>query len=96
MINSKTRATLRKFAQTQVSVCQIGKGGLSPQVLNSVREALIARELIKVTVLESCEKSARELADELAEILKAEVIQVIGAKFVLYKKNPNIKSSLLI
>ena len=95
MINSKTRAYLRKLAQSENSVVQIGKGGVTPEVTTSVRNVLNARELIKATVLQNCDKTSREVADELASVLKAEVVQVIGAKFVLYKKNPNKKDSLL-
>ena len=94
-MNSSERAELRKLAQKENSVAQVGKGGVSPAVLTSIRNVLTARELIKVTVLSSCEKSSREVADELASILKADVVQVVGGKFVLYKKNPNKKKIVL-
>ncbi len=87
-MDSKTRASLRKLAQTQDSVVQIGKGGLSTAAFLSVKNVLNARELIKGTVLPTCDKTVREIADELAIELHAEVIQVIGTKFVLYKFNP--------
>ncbi len=95
MINSKQRAELRKFAQAQPSVVQIGKEGLSTAVLLSVKNVLVARELIKGTVLPACDKSVREIADELATELHAEVVQVIGTKFVLYKFNPEKKNHVL-
>ena len=88
MLNSKQRAELRKLAQAEPSVAQIGKDGLSTAVLRSVKDVLTARELIKCNVLPNCEKSAREVADELAIELHADVVQVIGTKCVLYKFNP--------
>lgn len=87
MITPKQRAELRKTAQNIEPVMQVGKEGLSLNVINTADQALYARELIKITVLESCENDVRDIANEMAERCKADIVQVIGRKIVLYKKN---------
>lgn len=87
MITPKQRAELRKSAQNLEPVMQVGKDGLTINVINTADQALYARELIKVTVLESVDDDVRNIAAELAERCKADVVQVIGRKIVLYKKN---------
>ena len=87
MINSKQRSMLRSLAATEETVITIGKGGITDSVVDSVLEALTARELVKGKVLEASLLTAREACDELAERCKAEGIQAIGNKFVLYKRN---------
>lgn len=87
MINSKQRSLLRSMAATAETVITIGKGGITDSVVDSVTEALSARELVKGKVLESSLLTAREACDELSERCKAEGIQAIGNKFVLYKRN---------
>lgn len=94
MLNSKQRAYLRSLANSIDTVLMVGKGGLDEQVYRSADQAITARELIKGKVLESCELSVREVADTIAENIGADVVQVIGSKFVLYRKNedePKIK-----
>ena len=92
MITPVKRAELRKIAQKLEPVMQVGKEGLSINVVNTADQALYARELIKVTVLESCESSTREVANELSKRCGADVVQVIGRKIFLYKKNLNKKN----
>ncbi len=87
MIDAKKRAELRKTAQSLEPVMQVGKDGLSINVINTADQALYARELIKITVLESCEEDVKDIAQEMASRCKADVVQVIGRKIVLYKKN---------
>ena len=86
-LTSKQRAQLRGLAMTEDTIIQIGKGGISENILNQVKDALKARELIKGRVLENSLLTAREAADALAEACDAETVQPIGSKFVLYKKN---------
>ncbi len=85
-MNSKERARLRSLASTQDTIIQIGKGGITPGVISSVDTALTARELIKGKVLESSMLTAREACEQLAEACRAEPVQTIGTKFVLYRK----------
>ena len=87
MLTSKQRAQLRAMASTADTIVQIGKGGISENVIEQVNSALKARELIKGRVLENSLLSAREACDALAEACRAEAVQVIGSKFVLYKRN---------
>ena len=65
----------------------MGKGGINDNLIASVNAALKARELVKGRVLENSMLSAREACDALSEACKAEQVQVIGTKFVLYKRN---------
>ena len=92
MITPVKRAELRKIAQKLEPVMQVGKEGLSINVVNTADQALYARELIKVTVLESCESSTREVANELSKRCGADVVQVIGRKIILYKENLDKKN----
>jgi len=94
MLTSKQRAQLRALANPIDTVLMVGKGGFSEQLYKTADEAITARELIKGKVLENCEYTAREAADTIAEHLGADVVQVIGSKFVLYRRNkkePKIK-----
>lgn len=87
MLNSKQRAYLRSLANSLDTILMVGKGGLSDQIYKSADEAITARELIKGKVLETCELSVREAAEAIAAEINADVVQVIGTKFVLYRKN---------
>jgi len=87
MITSKQRAQLRGMAMQLDTIIQIGKGGITDSVVESVSAALKARELVKGKVLENSMLTAREACDELCRACRAEGVQVIGTKFVLYKRN---------
>ena len=87
MLTSKQRAALRGMANGIDTIFQLGKGGVCDNFITQVDEALKARELIKLRILESSMYSAREAADEIAPLVNAEVVQVIGTKFVLYRRN---------
>ncbi|WP_283607182.1 ribosome assembly RNA-binding protein YhbY [Faecalispora anaeroviscerum] len=87
MITSKQRAFLRSLANPLDTILMIGKDGMSDDILKQADDALTARELIKAKVLETAGITARQAADELAAPLSAEVVQVIGGKFVLYRRN---------
>ena len=87
-ITSKQRAFLRRLAQSEDTIIQIGKGGITESVTASVSDALNARELVKGKVLENSMLTAREACDALSEACKAEQVQVIGTKFVLFRRNP--------
>ena len=91
MLTSKQRAYLRGMANSYDTILILGKGGMTDTVIKQADDALKARELFKGKVLENCELSSREAADELAEKINADVVQVIGSKFVLYRPNPDKK-----
>ena len=90
-MTSKERAQLRGMANTIQPILQIGKNGLSDNSIKQVDDALEARELIKITVLENSGEDTREIAHEIAREVNAEVVQVIGSKFVLYRKSTKTK-----
>lgn len=85
MISSKQRAYLRGLANEQPAIMQIGKGGLNENLLKTFSDALEARELIKLSVLENSGEAPREILDRLCELLGAEPVAVTGKKIVLYR-----------
>lgn len=87
MLTSKQRAQLRALANTEDTIVHIGKGGITENIVKQAEDALRARELIKCRVLENSMLTAREACDEIAELTQSDPVQVIGTKFVLYKKN---------
>ena len=94
MLTSKERATLRRMANGMDTIFQVGKGGISEESIKTVDAALEARELIKLRVLETSPYTAREAADAIAEETGADVVSVVGTRFVLYrrsKKKPKIE-----
>ncbi len=95
-ITSKQRAQLRGLAMQQDTIIQVGKGGVTEAVIDSVSAALKARELVKGRVLENSMLTAREACDVLAQTCRAEQVQVIGTKFVLYKRNEKEPKIVLV
>ena len=87
MRTSKDRAALRIIANYLDTILQVGIGGIGEQVIKQADDALEAREIIKGKVLENAPAIAREVAEELAAATNSDVVQVIGTKFVLYRKN---------
>lgn len=87
MLNSKQRAQLRAMANSMDTIIMVGKGGLDEFVFRTCDEAITKRELIKGKVLETAGITAREAADEISEYIGADVVQVIGTKFILYRRN---------
>lgn len=87
MLTSKQRAHLRALANSIDTILHVGKEGLSPNLERQADDALSARELVKGCVLETSPLAAREACRALAETLRAEPVQVIGRRFVLYRKN---------
>ncbi len=91
MLTSKQRAYLRSLATTEPTIMQIGKGGISENLIKTVSDALEARELIKLSVLENSSEDVREAAETLAEATGAEVAGVIGKKIILYRESEKNK-----
>lgn len=86
-MTSKERAQLKAQAMKLDSIFQIGKSSLSPAQIDAIKTALKSRELIKISVLKNCMDDPVELATMIAERTGSQVVQVIGKKIVLYKKN---------
>ncbi len=87
-MTSKERADLKSKAMKLDSIFQIGKSSLTPQFTEGIRDALAARELIKISVLKNCADDPKELAQIISDRTNSQIVQVIGKKIVLYKVNP--------
>lgn len=87
MITSKQRAFLRSLANDIDTILMIGKSGVGADIIKQAGDALTAREILKAKVLETSPVPVREAAEQIAAQTGAEVVQVIGSKFVLYRKN---------
>ncbi|MCR5146058.1 MAG: ribosome assembly RNA-binding protein YhbY [Clostridia bacterium] len=85
-MTSKQRAYLRGLANQIEPIFQIGKGGLTENLITQLSDALEARELIKINVLKTAPDYARDLANEIAENTNSEVIQVVGNKITLFRQ----------
>ena len=96
MLNSRQSAQLRGIANTYETIFQVGKSGIGDQLIKQVDEALEARELIKLRVLETSPLTAREAADKIADGVGADVVQVIGYRFILYRESKNNKTIKLV
>lgn len=96
-MTSKERAKLKSIAANEETILQIGKNPLSDAFIKQVSDALAARELIKIRVLDTCEMLPLELAQALAEKVRCEVVQVIGSRAVLFKRrSPTDKKPSLL
>ncbi|HHZ12424.1 MAG: ribosome assembly RNA-binding protein YhbY [Caldicoprobacterales bacterium] len=94
MLTSKQRSYLRRMANQIDSIFQIGKGGINANLIKQLDDALEARELVKVHVLQNAEMDIKDIFKELARELSAQEVQLIGSRFVLYRKstkNPKIE-----
>ena len=95
-MTSKQRSYLKGLAMEMDSIFQIGKSSLTPEFTQSVSEALEARELIKISVLQNCLDDPKSIAQTLAERTNSEVVQVIGKKIVLYREGKKDKKKILL
>ena len=86
-MTSKQRAKLRGLANRMETILQVGKSGITGPLIKQAADALAAREMIKGQVLENAPLLPKEAAAQLAEELDALVVQVMGTRFVLYKRN---------
>ena len=82
------------FRKTMEPILQVGKSSITPEHTAAVAEALEARELIKINVLQNCLDDPREIAEVLAERTNSQVVQVIGKKIVLYKEGKKEKKKI--
>lgn len=96
MITCKQRAALRKIANGVPAIFQIGKGGINDNLIGQIDDALTAREIVKVSILETALLDAKATCGELAEKLKAEPVQAIGSKFVLYRHSKDVKNPIIL
>ena len=95
-MTSKQRAYLKSLAMDQSAILQIGKSSLTPENTAAIAEALEARELIKISVLQNCMDDPNEIAQVVAERTRSQVVQVIGRKIVLYKEGKDDKKKIVL
>lgn len=95
MISGKQRAYLRAMANKLDPIFQIGKGGIGEEMAKSISDALEAKEIIKISVLDTSPDTPREAADVLSKYLACEVVSVIGKKIVLYRESREKKRIVL-
>ena len=95
-MTTKQRAYLKGLAMNLDPIFQIGKNSMTPEVTKAIQEALDARELIKISVLQNCLDDPRQMAEVLAERTHAQVVQVIGRKIVLYREGKKDKKKIIL
>ena len=93
-MTSKQRAYLRGLANTIDAIFQIGKSGISDNLITQLSDALEARELIKISVLETAPADAKTLGAEIAESTNSTLVQTVGNKITLYR--PRKKDSKIV
>ena len=95
-MTTKQRAYLKGLAMNLDPIFQIGKNSLTPEITAAIQEALEARELVKISVLQNCADDPRELAAVVSERTRSQVVQVIGKKIVLYKEGREEKKKIIL
>ena len=93
-MTSKQRAYLKSLAMTMDPIFQVGKASVTPELITAIEEALRARELLKLSVLQNCADDPRAIAEMLSERTHSQVVQVIGKKIVLYKEGKDEKKRI--
>jgi len=86
-LTSKNRAKLKTLASREPAILQVGKNGIGEQLIKQVDDALEARELIKLTILENAAETPQEAAEALCEATNSDIVQIIGRKLVLFRRN---------
>ena len=86
MLTGKQRSYLKKLAQTVQPAVIVGRAGVTDAVMQTIDEYLTANELLKVAIQEGAELEAKETANQVADELKADFVQAIGRRFVLYRR----------
>jgi RNA-binding protein len=92
MLTGKQKRFLRSKAHHLDPIFQVGKGGVNDNMIKQITEALEARELFKVSILQNCEEDRTVVAKQLAEGAGAELVQIIGNTIVLYKESVEKKT----
>lgn len=87
MLTGKQRSYLKSIANGLKPITQIGKSGVTDAFLEQLDLALDSREIVKITILETSLLDTKETANEVTEKVRAEFVQAIGNKFVIYRKN---------
>ncbi|MEC0243094.1 ribosome assembly RNA-binding protein YhbY [Paenibacillus dokdonensis] len=91
MLTGKQKRYLRSLAHHLDPIFQVGKGGTNDQLVRHINDAIEKRELMKISILNNCLDDKNEIAEELAEKSKAELVQIIGSTIILYKESKDNK-----
>lgn len=92
MLTSKQKRYLKSKAHHLKPIFQVGKGGVNENLITQVNDALEARELIKVNILQNCDEDKHDVADEISHETNADLVQIIGNTIVFYKESKNKKT----
>ena len=95
MLTGKQKRFLRSKAHHLDPIFQVGKGGVNENMIKQIADALEARELFKVSILQNCEEDKTEVAEKLSEGTGSEIVQIIGNTIVLYKESTEKKTIIL-
>jgi RNA-binding protein len=95
MLSGKQKRFLRSEAHHLTPIFQVGKGGVNENLVKQIGEALEVRELIKVSILDSCGEDKHEVAEALSTGAQAQLVQLIGRTVVLYKESQEQKKIVL-
>ena len=87
MLTGKQKRYLRSLMVTEKAIFQIGKDGLSDNFYNSLNEALRARELVKISILKTCEEEVEDMINEICTNTNSELVQKIGKTIIIYRRN---------
>jgi RNA-binding protein len=91
MLTGKQKRFLRSEAHHLSPIFQVGKGGVNENMIKQISEALEARELMKISVLQNCDEDKDTVAQELASGAGADIVQIIGNTIILYKESKENK-----
>lgn len=91
MLRGKQKRQLRALAHHLTPIFQIGKSGITPDMIKGISDALEKRELLKVSILQNCEEDKDELAETLSNRTNSELVQLIGHTIVLYRQSSQAK-----
>ena len=95
MLTGKQKSYLKGLSHNMQPIIQIGKNGVNEVLVKTIEDALEARELIKISVLQNCLEEPKTMAIDIADVLEAEVVQVIGRTIILYKQSRKKKQIVL-
>jgi len=87
MLTGKQKRYLRSLANKEKAIFQVGKGGVNENMISQISDALEKRELVKVSLLQNCDETKEEVAEQLHEGTGGEIVQLIGSNIVLYKES---------
>lgn len=96
ILKGKQKRYLRSLANTEKAIFQIGKDGVSYNLIAALKDALRTKELIKISLLKSCDEELEKIALELSAQTGSEIVQIIGRTVLLYKPNRDLGEKRII